>query len=114
MVGLRNGSRKCCLVHRLVAESFIGTIPDDRVVCHRNDIRHDNRLENLYIGTRAENTADAYRNGRYAGTFCDPNRTHCKNGHQIAEAGVYVSSAGVKSCKSCYRGVYASRRREKV
>jgi hypothetical protein len=31
---------------------------------HRNDVRTDNRLENLYYGTPSENMLDSLRNGR--------------------------------------------------
>ena len=33
--------------------------------CHKNDIRTDNRLSNLYYGTRSSNRQDAMRNGRF-------------------------------------------------
>lgn len=53
-VQLRNGGpreqrAKLCLVHRLVAEAFIGEIPEDFHVDHINGIHADNRVENLRI-----------------------------------------------------------------
>lgn len=59
-----DGSKKSKRVHRLVLESFVGPAPDGYLACHRNDIPGDNRLGNLYWGSRSENAADATRNGR--------------------------------------------------
>ena len=46
------------LVHRLVAEAFIGPIPDGMDVAHNDGTRTNARLENLRITTRADNCAD--------------------------------------------------------
>lgn len=44
-----------CLIHRIVAETFIGEIPEGFEVHHKNHCRDDNRLENLEIITVKEN-----------------------------------------------------------
>ena len=65
-VGLRNpevSNAKRVHVHRLVARAFIGTPRSTGRVCHRNDVKTDNRLANLYIGTSLTNAADRSRNG---------------------------------------------------
>lgn len=49
------------LVHRLVADAFLGPIPDGMQVNHKNGVRSDNRVENLGIVTAAENNLHAYR-----------------------------------------------------
>lgn len=49
------------LVHRLIAETFLGPIPDGYQVNHKNGIRHDNRLENLEVVTASENNLNAFR-----------------------------------------------------
>lgn len=56
--------RKSYSVHRIIYETFNGPIPSDKLVCHRNDNEYDNRLENLYVGTVKENTADAIKNNK--------------------------------------------------
>ena len=48
-------SKKNLRVHRLVWETFCGTIPDGYVIDHINTVRTDNRLENLRCVTVKEN-----------------------------------------------------------
>lgn len=51
-------------VHRLVCEAFNGPPPfPGALVRHLNDVKTDNRAENLAWGTMKENHADAVRNG---------------------------------------------------
>jgi hypothetical protein len=47
--------RKHVLVHRLVAAAFLGPCPEGKEVDHKNNIRTDNRVENLQYLTRSEN-----------------------------------------------------------
>lgn len=61
--GGRGASKK--YIHRLVLMSFIGMPEKGQIACHRNDVKTDNRLENLYWGTYKSNTADAIRNGKF-------------------------------------------------
>lgn len=49
------------LTHRLVADGFLGPIPDGLVVNHKNGVKNDNRIENLEIVTLGENRAHSYR-----------------------------------------------------
>lgn len=53
--------KKC--VHRMIVEAFWTKLDYEKVTRHLNDIRTDNRLENLSWGTQAENNADMVRNG---------------------------------------------------
>lgn len=75
MVGLsRKSSVKTKLVHRLVAEAWIGSI-DGMDVCHNNGMRHDNRLENLRIDTRKGNMRDIYKHDTHIrGERCGTNK----------------------------------------
>lgn len=51
------------LIHRLVAEAFIGPAPDGCAVAHNNGRRNDNRAENLRWATQVENVADKVGHG---------------------------------------------------
>lgn len=52
----KNSIKKAYLVHRLVFEAFNGSIPEGLQVNHINEIKTDNRLENLNLMTAKENT----------------------------------------------------------
>lgn len=52
----KNSIGKMYQVHRLVYEAFNGQIPEGLQVNHINEIKTDNRLENLNLMTPKENT----------------------------------------------------------
>jgi NUMOD4 motif. len=55
------------LVHRLVAEAFLPPPQEGQdCVCHRDDDPSNNRPDNLFWGTREDNTADMVAKGRQA------------------------------------------------
>lgn len=61
-IGLWNkGKKKNFNIHRLVAEHFIGPIPNGYVIDHLNTNKQDNYVTNLEIVTIAENTKRATR-----------------------------------------------------
>ena len=51
-------------IHRLVLEAFVGPCPEGHEGCHRDGDKLNNRLDNLYWGTRHENCMDTARHGR--------------------------------------------------
>ena len=50
-------------VHRLVVEAFIPNPNNYNIVGHKNNIKSDNRVENLYWTTTSENTKKAFDDG---------------------------------------------------
>jgi hypothetical protein len=55
---------KTRLAHRLIAEAFLGPIPEGQVVRHINCVAHDNRVENLCYGTAFDNATDSIKDRR--------------------------------------------------
>lgn len=82
---------KMYLVHRLVAETFIGPIPNGYEIDHLNRLPQDNRCENLRIVTRSQNN----RNRK----CCD--RIDARGGtHKYEDAKQYRKEQGIRRCKT--------------
>lgn len=63
-VSLRNGGfSKSYQVHRLVVVAFLGEIPINKEINHKNGIKADNCVENLEIVSHAENMRHGFRIG---------------------------------------------------
>lgn len=60
----KHGSSNKKQISKLVAESFIGKIPNGFYVLHKNDDLSDDSLDNIYIGTPKENSRDCKINGK--------------------------------------------------
>jgi hypothetical protein len=60
----KNNQPEMYQLHHLVLEAFIGTRPKIKSLgLHRNDDPSNNRADNLYWGTMAENAQDSLKNG---------------------------------------------------
>ena len=94
------GKGKTATVHTLVLLAFRGPRPSGQDCRHLNDIRTDNRVENLEYGTRSQNNLDAIRNGRNPRS----SQTHCKRGHELIGPNV-ISRPGTthRRCRICTR-----------
>lgn len=55
-----NGKVKLVKVHKLVMNAFVGSVPNNKNVNHKNGIKTDNRLSNLEYLTQSENVSHAY------------------------------------------------------
>jgi len=77
-------------VHRLMALAFLGPPQAgfDRV-CHINDVRTDNRIENLTWGNASINGQHSVANGRHY----EAAKTHCEHGHEYVEGSHSVRTA---------------------
>lgn len=81
-------------IHRLVAEAFIGEIPQGSVVNHKNHDKLDNHLENLEIVNRKQNAEHWARKGR--SKRAGRKRTgYCGRGHRLEGDRIY--------CNECRR-----------
>lgn len=59
-----NQKKKQRSVSRIIAELFVSNPNHLKCVCHKNDIKTDNRAENLFWGTHQDNTDDMIKKGR--------------------------------------------------
>jgi hypothetical protein len=62
-----NKRRKNFRAHILVMQTFVGLPDEYEVVCHFDDVKTNNKLDNLRYDTYSENVKDAIRNGRKYG-----------------------------------------------
>ena len=60
-----NEKQKCYKIATLVTMTFIRMRREEEVVRHLNDVKTDDRLENLALGSRLDNYDDAVRNGAH-------------------------------------------------
>jgi hypothetical protein len=60
-----NKKRHNIRIHVVVTQTFLGFPEEGFIVCHFNDVKTDNRLENLRYDTYKANRADAQRNGTF-------------------------------------------------
>jgi hypothetical protein len=53
-------------LHIVMLEAFVGPRPKGLLGLHKNDVKTDNSLENLYYGTPTRNVLDRAQNGKGA------------------------------------------------
>ena len=61
---INNGKRHSILLHRVVYKAFFGEIPENMVINHKDENKHNNHIENLEILTRSENAKYGTVNAR--------------------------------------------------
>lgn len=74
-LGDRQTSRR--YIHRLVVEAFLGEIPSDCVVNHKDHNKRNNKLANLEIANRKANAKHWARKGRVKGRPERPSQDKC-------------------------------------
>ena len=108
----QDGKWRTRLVHQLVLEAFVGPRGDRPETRHLNDVKTDNRVENLAWGSHRENTLDRVRNGIHHWS----SRTACNYGHEFTPENTVWRDSGRRSrrCRECTRArnrAYKARRR---
>lgn len=70
----RRANRWFVKAHVLVMLAFEGPRPPGAIIRHLNDVKTDNRVQNLTYGTPGENTADCVSSGRHPSVDGGPSR----------------------------------------
>jgi hypothetical protein len=100
-------------VHALIAEAFLGPVPDGMEVRHVDGDAARCVLLNLTYGTHAENMQDTLRHG----TNDHAGRTHCPQGHPYDAENTAVGRRGNGSvfrvCRICSNEAKGRHRRKK-
>lgn len=89
----KNGAVKRFLVHRIVAKTFLPAVDGKEHVNHLDGDRLNNNATNLEWCTPKENSAHAYRDGRFL-------QTHCSRGHLFTADTIAYSNKG-RHCRLC-------------
>ena len=96
------GRRYKCLVHRLVAETFISNPNNYPVVRHLDDDPNNNNVRNLAWGTQKDNHDDCIRHNRdfKKAVYCLETDTTYKSGVEAAEVFSVSKASIVHYCKN--------------
>lgn len=90
------GKGHVCLVHRLVAKAFLDNPNGLPVINHLNEIKTDNRLDNLCWCSIRDNINYGTRNARMAATIGSPVQQFTRDGQLVASF-ISVLDAGRKT-----------------
>ena len=101
-----NGYKKTKAIHRLVAEAFMERSPEQTCVNHKNEIKTDNRLENLEWCTKRYNNT---YNGKAQRLYKPVVQVCEETGEETRWASALLAeSAGIanhKNISACCRGL---------
>lgn len=92
-----------CHASRISWEIHNGKIPDGLQILHRCDNPPCVNPSHLWIGTNAQNIADAIAKGRKHKSFC-------RRGHQMVPGNIGIQGANKRRCLTCNRLREAARK----
>ena len=109
-----HGKRTLMLVHKLVAEAFLGPCPDGMEVRHLDGVKTHCELSNLAYGTHSDNQWDQILHGTHA----NGSREACEKGHPYVPGSYRVArypdgSFKERVCHQCERAGWAARQARK-
>ena len=101
----KNGNKRYCKVHRLIAQSFISNPENKPEVNHKNGIKTDNRIENLEWNTYSENRLHACQTGLSNPYWKDKKNLKITGGKHYGSKKVIEIKTGKlwESAKDCAR-----------
>lgn len=91
-IGLhKDGKVKCYCVNRLVYEAFKGKITDNYQIDHINNNPQDNRLDNLQLLTKSENSKKRFKDNPNLNVGSSKRKILCLNNNTVYDSVCYAS-----------------------
>lgn len=97
----KGNHRKTKTVHSLIMLSFVGPLPDGKVICHNDGIPQNSTLKNLRYDTVQSNAIDAVKHG---GNH-QSKKVSCPYGHLLSPKNIRPDGIkkGKRGCLACSR-----------
>lgn len=93
-----DSKRKTQTAHRAIWILHYGSIPEDKQINHKCDVRACVNIEHLYLGSQKDNMQDKVKKGRSNAQLI----THCPSGHEYDEANtIYDNNGKHRRCRLC-------------